>query len=263
MSTCFVIQPFDGGPYDKRYDDVFVPAIESTGLHPYRVDRDPSVSIPIDQIESGIRAAVICLADITEDNPNVWFELGYAIAARIDVILVCSKQRTKPFPFDVQHRKIIRYSTESSRDFEELKRGITERIKALLTKLEKLADVNVSSPVADVEGLSQHEMVALLAIAQNLDTPSDNVSIYSIQQDMEKSGFTKIATTLALTSLLHKGFIRNIESQNWRGDKYTAYILKNPGINWLLSNQERFILRRAPEQTKKATAHDDGNNLPF
>ena len=24
MPTCFVIQPFDGGPFDKRYEDVFV-----------------------------------------------------------------------------------------------------------------------------------------------------------------------------------------------------------------------------------------------
>lgn len=41
MSTCFVIQPFDGGPFDKRYDDVIAPAIVAAGLEPYRVDRDP------------------------------------------------------------------------------------------------------------------------------------------------------------------------------------------------------------------------------
>jgi hypothetical protein len=28
MGTCFVIQPFDGGAFDKRYDDIFVPAIK-------------------------------------------------------------------------------------------------------------------------------------------------------------------------------------------------------------------------------------------
>lgn len=39
MPTCFVIQPFDAGPYDKRYDDAFVPAISDAGLEPYRVDR--------------------------------------------------------------------------------------------------------------------------------------------------------------------------------------------------------------------------------
>ncbi len=42
MPTCFVIQPFDkGGPYDKRYRGVLVPAITDAGLEPYRVDEDP------------------------------------------------------------------------------------------------------------------------------------------------------------------------------------------------------------------------------
>jgi len=263
MSTCFVIQPFDSGPYDKRYDDVFVPAIESTGLQPYRVDRDPSASIPIDQIEAGIRAASVCVADITEDNPNVWFELGYAIAARTDVVLVCSKQRTAAFPFDVQHRNIIRYSTDSSRDFDEFRTTIAARIQALLTKQEKLADVNAASPMADVEGLSQHEMVGLVAIAQNLDTPGDSVSTYLIRQDMEKSGFTKIATTLALTGLLHKRFVRHIEAQNYDGEPYTAYVLEEQGLEWLLTNQKRFVLRARPQAPKTTEGGSDWESIAF
>ena len=87
MPTCFVIQPFDGGPFDKRYDDVIVPAISAADLEAYRVDRDPSVLIPMEEVEKRIREADACLADISEPNPNVWFELGFAIAARKPVIL--------------------------------------------------------------------------------------------------------------------------------------------------------------------------------
>lgn len=82
LATCFVIQPFDnGGRFDKRYKDVFDPAIREAGLEPYRVDNDPSVSVPIEDIQDGIRKATACLVDITLDNPNVWFELGYALAS--------------------------------------------------------------------------------------------------------------------------------------------------------------------------------------
>jgi hypothetical protein len=35
MPYCFVIQPFDGGRFDKRFTDVFKPAIEAAGLDPY------------------------------------------------------------------------------------------------------------------------------------------------------------------------------------------------------------------------------------
>src|SRR5713101_9373380 len=114
MPSCFVMQPFDRGMYDKRYADVFEPAIREAGLDPYRVDRDPSLSIPIRDIEDGIRAAELCFAEISTDNPNVWFELGYAIALGKDVVLVCSEPRTSRYPFDVQHRTIISYKTDSS-----------------------------------------------------------------------------------------------------------------------------------------------------
>lgn len=65
MPHCFLIQPFDGGVFDKRCTDVFMPAIRDAELDPYRVDEDPNVSIPIDAIEKGIREAAVCLVDIT------------------------------------------------------------------------------------------------------------------------------------------------------------------------------------------------------
>ena len=52
MDTCFVIQPFDNGRFDKRYIDTFNPAIEAAGLEAYRVDYDPSVLVPIESIEN-------------------------------------------------------------------------------------------------------------------------------------------------------------------------------------------------------------------
>src|SRR6516165_4601685 len=79
MPRCFVMQPFDGGEFDRRFDEVYKPAIEEAGFEPYRVDRDPSASVPIENIEGGIQGSVACFADVTIDNPNVWFELGYAM----------------------------------------------------------------------------------------------------------------------------------------------------------------------------------------
>ena len=132
MPRCFVIQPFDGGgPYDRRYEELLVPAIEHAGLEPYRVDRDPGATVLIDQIEQGIKQACVCVADISEDNPNVWFELGYAIANNRRVVLLCSHDRNGPFPFDVQHRPIVRYKTSSPSDFSSARSEIIQRLKAI------------------------------------------------------------------------------------------------------------------------------------
>ena len=118
MPSCFVIQPFDdGGPYDKRYKGVLQPAITDAGLDAYRVDEDRSSSVPIDDIETNIRESEICLADITSDNPNIWYEVGFAFANDKPAVMICSKPRpTKP-PFDVQHRHIIFYTQDSPSDF--------------------------------------------------------------------------------------------------------------------------------------------------
>ena len=113
MPTCFVIQPFDQGKFDQRFKDIYKPAIEDAGLEAYRVDEDPSVEVPIESIEDGISKASICLADITLDNPNVWYELGYAFAVNRPVILICSQERKEKFPFDIHHRTIMRSVEES------------------------------------------------------------------------------------------------------------------------------------------------------
>jgi nucleoside 2-deoxyribosyltransferase len=90
------------------------------------------------QIEEGIRTAQACVADISKDNPNVWFELGLAIASGKPVVLIAQDDPARKFPFDVQHRHIIRYRTESTRDFANLATDITTRLKAVLQKEERL-----------------------------------------------------------------------------------------------------------------------------
>lgn len=255
-----MIQPFDNkGAFDKRYDGVFKPAIETAGLQPYRVDRDPKGNILIEDIENGIRSAVVCLADITLDNPNVWFELGYAIASRIEVILVCSSERKTAFPFDVQHRKITRYSPESPQDFRELKEAIAVRIEAVLKKGESLAKV-ASSPLADVEGLNQTELIALASIAESLGTPSDTASAYLIHQDVEANGFTRMASLIGLRSLVEKEFIKDVELEEHIGEPYTAYSITDRGWAWIVKHQDKFAVRKPLEDWSPPKKDDE---IPF
>lgn len=129
-SFCFVAQPFDHGKFDQRYQDVIKPVIESLGLLAYRVDEDFGVEIPINTIESKISTASIVVAEITTNNPNVWFELGYALALSKPTILLCSDERKEAFPFDVRHRNIITYCTDSLGDFNAYKSKLKKAIAA-------------------------------------------------------------------------------------------------------------------------------------
>jgi hypothetical protein len=263
MNSCFMMQPFDGGVFDKRYDDVFSPAVDDAGLKPYRVDRDPSVSIPIDEIESGIRRSELCLAEITTDNPNVWFELGFAIGVRKEVVLVCSEERKTKFPFDVQHRNIIRYKTESSQDFVKLRNDITKRISAIQEKIRAIDSTSEISPVATTEGLSPHEMVALVAIMQNSFMTGGTVSAWTIKEDMSNAGYTDIAVGLALRSLSNKKMISTETDHDQNGEPFSVYSINNSGEEWLLQNQDKLVLKKVRAPKLELSAKNNDDDIPF
>ena len=252
MNTCFVMQPFDGDVYDKRYEDVFAPAIKDAGLEPYRVDRDPKVSIPIQDIELGIRNALICFAEITTDNPNVWFELGFAIAAAREVVLVCSEDRKSHFPFDIQHRSIIKYRTGAPQDYAKLKEQITKRIFALLKKKEEISEAATISPVKDTKGLAQHEVVALVTVMENSFIYGGLVPAQTIRRDMNKAGFTDIAVSLAMKVLRKKDMILASEGHNEDdGTPFDVYGMATQGEEWLLANQNQLKLVKDKEPPAK------------
>ncbi|MBU2621272.1 MAG: nucleoside 2-deoxyribosyltransferase [Proteobacteria bacterium] len=259
MPTCFVIQPFDRGKFDKRFEDTFRPAIEETGLEPYRVDQDPKVEIPIESIEEGIRDAAICLADITTDNPNVWYELGYAFAAGKAVIMVCSDERREGrYPFDIQHRTIVGYKSESSSDFEQLKEKIKERIHALMKKGERLRELAESDPVALREGLSQPELAVLATLAGDAVLPDSTTSVYSLKHDVERAGFTSLGFGLGLRRLLKKGFIKSEEEFDEHNESYPAARLTQVGWDWVEANERMFSLKKGAP-----TKDDFDDDIPF
>ena len=259
MPTCFVIQPFDAGKYDKRFEDVYGPAIRAAGVEPYRVDKDHAVDVPIDAIEEGIRGAAVCLADITTDNPNVWYELGYAFASGRPVVMVCSEERTgKKYPFDIQHRTIIPYQADAPRDFDALKTEITKRIKGLITRSDALRAIQATEQVAPVQGLSQTELAVIATVAGSVVLPGESVSAYAAKNEVERAGFTAIGFSIGVERLRRKGFIELFAATDQSGETYQEISITSEGWDWIQRNEDRFMLRRpAPEPPPSS------DDLPF
>jgi hypothetical protein len=258
MGFCFVIQPFDD-PNNARYEQVFCPAIEAAGLDPYRVDRDPAATILIDTIEERIRASDACLADITGENPNVWYELGFALAAGREVVLVCRSGRDR-FPFDIQHRNIILYTAESPADFETLKAKIAEQLRAKLDRRARMETLASSAVAATQAGLDPQQLAALVVIAQT-QYPGSGLSAYLIRDEMSKVGFTEIATTIAIRALKRMAFVEESWEEDERGERWLAYRATEAGLDWLEKNQEKLVLRaEKPGKVPPLPAIDE---LPF
>ncbi len=102
----FVAMPFgqkmapDGTVIDFNavYEKLLKPAIEAAGLEVFRADEEQAAGdIKTDMFQELLIADLV-VADLTLDNPNVWYELGvrHALRAR-GVVLVQGPRATQPF----------------------------------------------------------------------------------------------------------------------------------------------------------------------
>lgn len=256
---CFVIQPFDGGKFDKRYDDVYKPAIIAAGLKPYRVDGDDLAVVPIERIEEKIKAATICLADITLDNPNVWYEVGYAIASNKTTILVCSDERKGNYPFDIRQRTVLNYKTESASDFDDFR----DKLKTKIEKMKAVAPINPIIPINDkidnFAGLSYQEITFIAAVLAIQETPDDYVTMWGIKEQMKRSGLNEIAFNISIRKLMTKGFVETSVEYDYNGNEYNGLIITDKGNDWILKNEDKFSYDCIPE----SNSNTDNGFLPF
>lgn len=266
MKTCFVIQPFDNnGKFDKRYRDTFEPAIKSAGFHAYRIDNDLSTSVLIDKIEEEIRNSDICFAEISSNNPNVWYELGYALAYGKNVIMVCSNEREGDFPFDIRHRHVLKYNTESQSDFENISLLITEKIKAIKIDNDMIIKNKKATESITIEGIKPHELAMLLIVMEQQISPGYKIRLSRVKSAMTKMGYNDLATSLAYRLLLKKELIQ--ETIEYEEDEqmfsYRATSLTGEGEKLILENQERFDLKIDPSSNNNIFNNSINYEPPF
>lgn len=79
MDEAFIIMQIGDASLEAVCDEVIVPAIEATGLVPRRVDRDNSGDLLKREIVDFLERAQIIVADLTNERPNCYLEVGYAM----------------------------------------------------------------------------------------------------------------------------------------------------------------------------------------
>lgn len=109
----FVISQY-GGIYDQLYNEVIKPICERKNIRLKRADEETGATPILTDIINSIRTANIIIADITPDNPNVFYELGYAHAIGKNVILLCDAALRQKLPFDISGYRTIFYDNTMS-----------------------------------------------------------------------------------------------------------------------------------------------------
>src|SRR5690242_16779133 len=126
----FVAMPFGSKPgpdsqlidFNRIYTEYIQPSLEAAGMEVFRADQEQRAGDIITDMFQELLIADLVVADLTIDNPNVWYELGvrHALRAR-GIILVCGGRTSTAF--DLYSQCKLRYGLkEGAPDPETLKR---------------------------------------------------------------------------------------------------------------------------------------------
>ena len=117
------------------YTELIKPALEAAGLDVFRADEEGRAGDIRTDMFQELLIADLVVADLTLDNPNVWYELGvrHALRAR-GVVLICGGRVTTAF--DLYTDRKLRYSIANGvldpATMEQDKKSLTDMVKATM-----------------------------------------------------------------------------------------------------------------------------------
>jgi hypothetical protein len=122
----FVIQPFN-----KSSEGVYELIRSAASVANADIARsDSAAATPdiVDGIRSAIQSASLIVADLTNSNPNVMYEIGFAQALGKPLLLVASSSRS--IPFDLARVRVVIYDLTSPNEFvDRLAKSIAQALK--------------------------------------------------------------------------------------------------------------------------------------
>lgn len=122
--------------FNRVYAEYLKPALESAGFDVFRADEEMRAGNIHEDMFQELLLADLVVADLSIDNPNVWYELGVRHALRPRGVLQVQCLRDY-LPFDVYGQRTLRYHIKDGapdpEHFEEDKRALVEMALATVT----------------------------------------------------------------------------------------------------------------------------------
>lgn len=117
-------------PFTEKFEDVYYlgikEAVNDAGFLCERIDDEAFTGNIAEQIRQRIESATLVVADLTDANPNVYLEVGYAWGEDVPTLLLT--QNTDDLQFDVQHHNAITYDRHG---IHELQENLSETLSEL------------------------------------------------------------------------------------------------------------------------------------
>ena len=129
----FIVMQFSS-PYNEVYSHVIKDICQECSIDALRADEIYGPGIIIKDVTDRIAQSQVVIADISPTNPNVYFEVGYALALGKPIILLAQRRSPEaPLPFDLSAFRVLFYD-DSIGGRPKLEAGLREHLREILGK---------------------------------------------------------------------------------------------------------------------------------
>jgi hypothetical protein len=104
---CFIVMPFGVQDLEDLYSEFILPVLVDCKLDCARGDDIFGSNVVMEDVAAAIARADLVIADLSGQNPNVFYEVGIAHTLGKPVLLL--SQSIEDVPFDLRHRRVLPY----------------------------------------------------------------------------------------------------------------------------------------------------------
>jgi hypothetical protein len=269
----FVIMPFAEG-FDVIYSLFIQPTLAEAGYEVRRADEIRSAQNILKDIILGLVNSDLVVADLTDSNPNVYYELGLAHALGRPVIML--SQEMEELPFDLRSYRVIPYKTHFA-DIQQARAELLQLAKGCLD-----SSVPFGSPVGDflpdlssrlpVQSTQQDVELGQLDYLANLEEGLEQLTAIVSENNVDMSNITNSAASVTnrinvlraspntssarearnLIAALAMELSSYSDSLSVRNDKYSRVLLQTgTALEWFARSQDP----RTNEEKKKLSEY--------
>jgi hypothetical protein len=270
-NSCFVVMPFDS-LFQTQYERVIRPAVEEFGLKCIRGDEIYSKPQIMSDIWNSIRRSRLMIAELTNRNANVFYEVGLAHAIGKPIILLTRNEGD--VPFDLQSLRYSSYNVNDPFWGETLRAAIKSMMQSILEQPE--IPVYLEGIKAEIEFPQMPDKNSLipkrLAVAIDvsgswkLDMRGDDLAYHGIMFITQHGEELSATLTLTFEEADAKTVIQEVLLGTIQGEKVTLngifyeYIVQGNTKGYQLDN---FHLLLSPDRHRMAGGFasfgDNGN----
>lgn len=208
---CFVVCPIsdEGSDIRKRSDQllkhIIKPACKECGFdEPERVDMIANPNSITDKIMECLRTYDLVIVDLTDHNPNVFYELGYRVALSKPLIQLKSKSDT--IPFDVANINTLDYNLTDLDEADKTRSRLISMINAF-----SYENIEENQQNTNSQNLSTAILNELFHIKDDVaiikeQTKSLDTSVISVLADKLTASSQKTDNQILMEALIPKMF---------------------------------------------------------